>query len=142
MASIAILAQGTLFKLESDTSVGTFATIPEAKKLAPPNQKFDLLDVTSHDSTGGFREYIPGLIDGENATADVNWVPTNAIHIQCRVDALARTRKNFTMVFPGGGTGANLAFAGYFVGLNPQSDSGQILTETITVKVTGVQTWT
>jgi Lambda phage tail tube protein, TTP len=131
-----------LLKLESDSSTGTFATIPEAMKLNPPNQKFDLLDVTSHDSTGGFREFVPGLIDGENCTAEVNFVPTNAIHTQCRTDALARTKKNFQCVFPGGGIGANLAFSGYFVGLNPSADAGQILKESITIKSTGVQTWT
>lgn len=142
MASIAVLAQGTLLKLESDTSAGTFATIPEVGKLTAPNQKFDLLDVTSHDSSGGFREYIPGLIDGENCTAEINFVPTNAVHIQCRTDGLDRTRKNFQIVFPGGGTGAQLAFGAYFVGFAPEASAGQILKETLTAKVTGLQTWT
>lgn len=140
--SLAILAQGTLFKIESDTSADSFATVPEVMKLGCPNQKFDILDVTSHDSSGGFREYIPGLIDGENATAEVNWVPSNAIHIQLRDDSLDRTLKSFQFVFPGGGTGATLDVTAYVVGINPQADAGAVLRETVTCKVTGIQTWT
>jgi predicted secreted protein len=142
MASGAVLAQGTLFKIGNGASSEVFTTIPECIKLACPNQKFDILDVTSHDSSGGYREYIPGLIDGENAQADVNMIPSNATHILCRTNALARTKTNFQIIFPGGGTGAQVAFAGYLVGLVPQADAGAVLKETITVKVTGTQTWT
>lgn len=139
--SIAILGHGTLFQIESDSSTGTFATVPEVMKLGCPNQKFDILDVTSHDSEDGFREYIPGLIDGENATAEVNFVPTNSLHIQVRDDSLARTLKNFQIVFPGSGAGSELTFAAYIVGISPQADAGAVLKETITCKVTGVQEW-
>lgn len=141
MSSIAISAQGTLFKIESDSSAGTFGTVPETGKLGCPNQKFDILDCTSHDSSGGYREYIPGLIDGENATAEINFVPTNASHIALRTNSASRTKKNFKIVFPGGGVGSELAFAAYIVGLVPQADSGVILKETVTCKVTGLQTW-
>lgn len=139
--SIAILAQGTLFKIESATSTGTFTTIPEVSKLGCPNQKFDILDVTSHDSSDGVREFIPGLIDGENATAEVNFVPTNGLHQQVRDDALGRTLRNFEIIFPGSGAGSELDFAAYIVGISPQADAGAVLKETITCKVTGVQEW-
>ena len=139
--SLAISAQGTLFKIESSTSAATFLTVPEATKVSSPSIKFDLLDVTSHDSTGGFREYIPGFADGENATADLWFVPTNAVHTQLREDSYAKTKKNWEITFPGAGAGSEIDFTGYIVGLNPQADAGQILKETLTVKVTGQPTW-
>lgn len=142
MSSIAIIASGTLFKIESDTSAGTFTTVPEMSKVGCPNCKFDLQDVTSHDSSGFFKEYIPGLSDGENATGDFNFVPTNAIHTQLRVDSYARTKKNWQIIFPGAGTGGQIAFAGYIVGLPPQADVGMVLKNSLTVKVTGLPVWT
>lgn len=140
--SIAILSQGTLFKQAIAASPTNFTTVPEVIKLNCPNQKFDLLDVTSHDSSGGFREYIPGLIDGENCTAEFNFVPTNAVHQALRTEALARNKDQWEIIFPGGGSGDQLAFAGYVVGLAPVADTGQTLKNTVTVKATGVQTWT
>jgi hypothetical protein len=111
-------------------------------KIGCPNSKFDLLDTTSHDSVGGFKEYIPGLIDGENATAEMNFVPSNAVHIGLRIDALARTKDAFTIVFPGAGAGSNLAFGAYIVGWPPVADAGAVLRNTMTAKVTGLQVWT
>lgn len=139
--SLAISAQGTLFKIESATSAGSFTTIPEITKCTAPNVKFDLLDVTSHDSTGGFREYLPGFADGENATGEFWFVPTNTIHTQLRTDSYAKTKRNFKIVFPGAGVGSEIDFQAYIVGLNPQADAGQVLKNTLTAKVTGQPTW-
>lgn len=142
MATGALHAQGSLIKLESDTSSGTFTTIPECSKITSPAVKFDLLDATSHDSTGGFKEYVPGLADGENAVAEVWFIPTNAIHVQARTDSYAKTKKNFQIIFAGAGTGGQIAFAAYIVNITPQADSGALLKESITAKVTGQPTWT
>jgi hypothetical protein len=145
--SLAVIAQGTLFKIALvGASIGSAVTIPECMKIGAPNSKFDLLDVTSHDSTGGFKEYIPGLIDGENATAEVNFVPTNAVHIGIRTDALTRTKDNFDIIFPvpsagSPGVGSTLTFAAYIVGWPAVADAGAVLKNTMTAKVTGLQTW-
>src|SRR5216684_4699752 len=147
MASIAVLAQGTLFKFAPVGAViGSAVTLPEAIKIGAPNSKFDLLDVTSHDSSGGFKEYIPGLIDGENATVEANFVPTNAVQIEARVDALNRQKDNMSIIFPvpsaaSTGVGFTLVFAAYFVGWQPTADAGAVLRIAVTAKVTGLQTW-
>lgn len=142
MATGALSAQGTLFKIESATSSGSFTTIPECGKVSSPSVKFDLLDATSHDSTGGFKEYVPGLADGENATAECWFIPSNAIHIQLRTDSYAKTKRNFQIIFPGAGTGAQIAFVSYVTTITPVADSGALLKETVTCKVTGQPTWT
>lgn len=138
----ALGAQGTLLKVESDTSVGMFTTVPLVSKLNAPSVKYTLLDSTSHDSTGGFMEYIPGLADGDNCTAEVWWVPSNALHIQLRTDSYAKTKKNFEIIFTDTGTGNEMTFAAYVTGLAPVADSGQLLKMTATMKVTGQPTWT
>lgn len=140
--SLAIIASGTLIKLSNNASSPVFTTIPESMKIGCPNCKFDLLDVTSHDSAGQFKQYIPGLSDGENVTDELNWVPTNTIHTQIRTDSYARTLDAWEIIFPGGGTGAQIAFNAYIVGIPPVADIGQVLRATITAKVTGLPVWT
>lgn len=139
--SLALGAQGTFLKIESDTSPGTFTTIPETHKIQAPNIKFDLLEDSSHDSVT-FKEYIPGLADGENIVASFWFVPTNTVHIQLRTNAYARTKKNFQIIFPGGGTGAQMAPSAYIVGLQPTADSNTVLGSQVTAKCTGNIVWT
>lgn len=142
MATGAKSAQGTLLKIESATSVGNFLTIPETSKITSPSIKFDLLDATSHDSVGGFKEYVPGLADGENATSECWFIPSNAVHTQLRTDSYAKTLRNFKILFISGGTGAEIDFAAYVVTLSPVADSGTLQKATVTSKVTGQPTWT
>lgn len=140
--SISVLSQGTLFKVESGASAGTFTTVPEVTKIAAPNVKFDLIDVTSHDSVGGWREYKPGLLDGEAASIDFFLVPSNAVHIQLRTDQYARTQRNFEIIFPGGGTGTQMAVAAYIQSLSPQAGIGDVIKNTMSYKITGQPVWT
>jgi len=139
--ALAIGAQGTLFKIGNGASSEAFTTVPETHKLQAPNIKFDLLDTSSHD-TAVYKEYIPGLADGENAQASIWFVPTNSVHIGIRTDSLARTKRNFEIIFPGGGTGAQMAFSSYITGFSPTADVNTVLVAQVTAKVTGAVTWT
>lgn len=140
MASIAKNAIGSLLKVGDGGGTEAFTTVPEVSRLTAPNVRFDLNDVTSHDSTGGFREFLPGLADGENSTAETNWVPSNAVHKSLRVDAYAKTKRNFQIVFPDSSDNT-IAFATYIVGLPPVANAGEPLKATLTLKVTGQPTW-
>lgn len=138
--SIAIIANGTLLKLGDGASPENFTTVPEMMKLSGPAVKFDLLDVTSHDSVGFFREYIPGLADGDNIAGDMNWRPSNAVHISLRTDSYARTLRNFEMVFPDA-TDNTVDVATYISNITPSADIGAVLKAALTVKITGQPAW-
>jgi predicted secreted protein len=136
MPSIAKTGQGTLFKVTN----GSLVTIPEVMRVNAPNVKTELNDVTSHDSTGGFREFLPGQKDGETVSAEHNWVPSNVVHKQLRVDAYAATLKTFNIVFPDVSDNT-VAFTGYITEVNPTANVGEPMRATTTVKVTGQPTW-
>ena len=140
MASIAIQATGSLLQIGDGASPEVFATIPEVSRIAPPTVKFDMLEVTSHDSSGGFREWIPGLLDGENANAEYNWVPSNTIHQLVRDANLDKTKKNMKVVFTGT-TDNTFAYAAYVMSFGPQADVGQILKGTAGFRMTGQPSW-
>jgi hypothetical protein len=139
--SIAIIANGTLLQIHaSGTSGGVPTTVPEVTKLSGPSVKFDLLDATSHDSDGGFREFIPGLSDGDTINADLNWRPSNTVHQAIREQSYDRELSYFTTVFPDTAENSVLT-ATYIQSIMPKSDIGAILTAATTLKVTGLPEW-
>lgn len=138
--SIAVIANGTLLKMGDGASPEVFTTVPEMMKLSGPAVKFDLLDVTSHDSSGFFREYIPGLADGDNIAGDMNWRPSNVVHIALRVNSYARTLTNFKMVFPDSSDNT-VDQSTYISNITPTADIGAVLRSALTLKVTGQPAW-
>lgn len=74
MASNAISGVGTSFTRGDDLSSGTaFTAIAEVNSISGPNLSRDTIDVTSLDSTGGFREFIGGFRDGGEVTLEMNF---------------------------------------------------------------------
>ncbi len=141
MATIAKISNGTLLKVGDGASPEVFTTVPEVMRLTGPSVRFDLLDVTSHDTIGFFREFIPGLADGEKIAASVNWRPSNTVHKNLRIDAYARTLRNFKVVFPDSADNTVTA-ATYIESQIPKADVGTPLSMDISLKVTGAPVWT
>lgn len=137
--SIAKNSFGTLFKIDAAVT-GTFTTIPEVMDVNAPNVKTDLNDVTSHDSSGAFREFLPGLHDGETVTAPYNWVPSNAVHVSLRTNAYASTKTPFRLIFPDA-TDNTCNFQGYIVGTGNTAKMGEPMKGSLQVKVTGLPAW-
>ena len=87
----AISAAGSLLK-----KAGT--TIAEVKTAAHSGMKLDMLDVTSHDSTGKWKEFIVGLKEGGELTAEGNF--TNAASQAAFItDLQAGTSASYTLAF-------------------------------------------
>lgn len=138
--SLAINSLGTLFKLSSAGSAGTFTTIPEVKEVNAPNVKIDLNDVSSHDSAGGFREFLPGMKDGGTISAPIWWVPSNTVHVALRTNAYAANLRGFKVIYPD--TSDNTVDClGYVIDAEGQGKFDQPLMSTLQVKVTGLPVW-
>lgn len=140
MGALAIVATGTLLKFGDGASPEQFTSIPEISKLSGPAIKFDLLDSTTHDTVGGFRTYLPGLADGDQVQAELNYRPSNAVHIAVREDSYARVVSNFQMIFPDSADN-QVDFSGFVSQLAPKADVGTILMASLNVKVTGEPVW-
>lgn len=136
----AIIAQGTLFKHGDGASPEVFTTVPEVTKLSGPSVKGSLLDATSHDSPDYWKEYIPGMLDGDNIQADINWRPSNTVHKAIRTACYARALDNFKVVYPDT-TDNTVDVPGYVTDIVPKADSGAILVASLTVKITGEPIW-
>lgn len=66
MTTNAFSGVGTLFKRGSDS-------IAEINSISGPNMSRGTIDVTSLDSTGGYREFIAGFRDAGEVSLDCNW---------------------------------------------------------------------
>jgi hypothetical protein len=138
--SIALSATGSFLKRGDGASPEVFATVPEVHRLSGPDVKVDLTDVTSHDSASGFREFIPGLKDGDAVTAEIHWVPSNTIHKGIRTDAYGAVNSNYQIVFTDA-TDNQVDFSTYVQGFPPNANVGDVLRNTLNLKVTGLPVW-
>ncbi len=59
------------------------------------------VNVTSHDSTGNYEEYIAGMIEGGEFACTCNFVATDSSgQVQAITDCLAGTRQTYTITLP------------------------------------------
>jgi len=140
MASSAVFGKGTLLQVETAVT-GVYQTIPECRNIGAPTPDRDQIDVTNHDSVGAFREFIGGLVDPGEVTAECNFVPTNTVHAQCLADSISSTSvpRNFRILLVGGTRAID--FAGYIQRFGPSFPHDAQYTADISIKVTGQITW-
>jgi hypothetical protein len=66
-----------------DPAGGTvYVAIGQVKDIAGPTIARGDIDVTDHDSSLGYREFLPGLVDGGNYTFTIGWDSQNTAHLQ------------------------------------------------------------
>lgn len=73
MPSPAIFAMGTILKKGA-------TAIAEVRSIGAISIQRDALDVTVHKTTGLYRDFIAGLIDGGEVPFGINFLPNNATH--------------------------------------------------------------
>lgn len=134
---------GTLLKEGDAGSPESFTTIAEVRTLTGPSSTMSPIDVTNHQSTSGWREFVAGLLDGGQVTMEVNYLPANATH-----NASAgflntfenKTSRNFLLRFPDA-AGTTWAFTGFFDSVTPTAPIDGALTASVSIKITGVVTF-
>lgn len=101
MASGAVSAFGTKLK-----RAGT--AIAEVVSISGPTLAADTIEVTSHDSTSGYREFIGGPKDGGEVTLEINYLPANATQKNSSGGVLydfeAGTVTSYSLVMPDAAT--------------------------------------
>jgi len=70
--SNAVSGVGTLFR-RWDSSGSTWENIAEINSISGPGMTRETIDVTTLDSTGGYREFIGGFRDGGTITVNANF---------------------------------------------------------------------
>jgi len=131
--------QGTKLQRGDGEAEETFEDIARVSNISGPSLSLDTEDVTDHSSINGWEEIIPTILRSGEVSLDLNFVPTETTQTDLIVDMLARTLRNFRLVFPDQQSTV-WSFKAYVTGFESEEPSDGVLTATATLKVTGEPT--
>jgi predicted secreted protein len=126
-------AFGTILKRGDGGGPEVFATVGQVRSFGGPTLSLDTIDVTSHDSAGGWREFIASLLDAGEVTLEIIWDPDMTTHVGLRTDMTSKIRRNFQLIFPDA-TATQWDFPAYVTGMSPTAEVDGALVATITLK--------
>ena len=110
--SEAVSGIGVIFKRSNmASSGGIYAAVAEITSVKIGGKKRDMTDVSSFDSTGGFREFISGFRDGGQVDLGMNF--TRDGFDDLNDDFETDTLVDYEIVFPG--TIGTYQFSGFVV---------------------------
>lgn len=137
--SDAVSGVGTLFKRSDMASAPTFAAIAEINSIDGPNKSRDTIDVTSLDSTGGYREFIASFRDGGEISLEMNF--TRDGYVDMNTDFETDTLVDYQIVLPDTGA-TTLDISGLVTSLGIGIPLDDKITAPVTIKVSGQITLT
>ena len=129
---------GTLFKRATTLAPGNvFETVANVTSISGPSRSRETIDVTAHDSPGGWMEFIGGLKDGGEVSLDINYDPAEDTH-DLDDDFDDATPRNYQIVIlPGTEDEYTWAFTGVMTGLEDEFPYDDKMSRSLTVKVSG-----
>jgi predicted secreted protein len=129
MASNAIAGVGTVFQRWSGSG---WVAIAEVNSISGPTMSRDTIDVTSLDSTGGYREFIAGFRDPGTVQLTMNF--TNVTYDLMKTDFEDDTQQTYEIVLP---DNSSLEFIGLVTELPIEVPTDDKITSTVTIKISG-----
>lgn len=128
-------------KLKRGGTAGT--AIAEVTELSGPTLAADTIEMTSHDSTSGYREFIGGLKDPGEVKLSINYLPAGATHKNTAggllYDYEAGTATAYALVFPDAATTV-WTFNGIVTGFETGAPIDDKLSADVTIKLAGKPT--
>ena len=137
MTTNAIPTQGSTLKRGDGASSESFTAIAEINSIDGPNMSRETIDVTSLDSVGGYREFIPSFRDGGQVDMDANF--TVAGYSDFLADFQSDSAVNYQIVWP---NSTQLDFSAYVINLGSSTPMGDKIQMKVTLKITGQVTLT
>lgn len=131
MASNAVAGIGTQFYRMYDSA---WERIAEVNNISGPGMEREFIEVTSLDSTGGFREYITGLRDGGQIEFSMNF--TRPAFAAMKEDFDSDNARHYLVVLPDA-ENTSFSFEGFCTGLPLEIPPDDKITCNVTIKITG-----
>jgi len=129
--SNAVAGVGTLFRRWSGSA---WVNIAEVNSISGPSMSRDTIDVTSLDSTGGYREFIGGFRDAGNLQLTMNFSRTTFDLM--KTDFESDTTQNYEIVLPDA-ENTTLEFVGLVTELPLEITADDKITSSVSLKITG-----
>lgn len=116
----------------------TFTAIANITNVEGPDSKRDTYDVTAHDTSDGYREFIGGLVDPGEVKVTLNYDPSE--HESLRADLRDSAPRNYKIVYPN--SGGQIAVKLLLTELNPKAPVDDKWTADVTFQASGKPTYT
>jgi len=128
-----------VFMWDATTSKSTSTDlIGDLTGISGPTMSAEDIDVTSHDSTGAYREYVTSFLDAGEISLEGNLMSGGGA--EDMVDAFNdRAKQSFEILFPTT-DGLSWKFDGYVTGVETDAPYDDKASFSATVKVTGAPT--
>ena len=125
---------------KSTVLIWNYHKVLELASISGPSQSRDMIDVTSHDSASGFREFIAGIIGAGEVSLDGNLIVGDANgQVAFHTDVQGGTQRNAFIVMPMS-VGAALSFAALAKGFEASFPFDNKLGVSGSLQVTGKTT--
>lgn len=129
-------AFGTVWEIELTPTF--FTAVADVTSIDLLDVDVDTIDVSSHDSTAQWREFIAGMKDAGELSMDINYDPALHAAIFTEVGGNPKAHR-FTLTDAGAAT---VACDALVTGFKAQAPFDDKLSATVTIKVTGPVTIT
>lgn len=135
MASAAVAGVGSQFlRGDSGSPTEIFTAMAEINRISGPSMNRAFIDVTSLDSTGGYKEYIGGFRDGGDVTLNMNF--TLATYNQMKTDFESPFSRNYRIIVNDPGL-TTLQFKAFVTDLPLNIVPDDKVSADVTLKITG-----
>ncbi|PJN31304.1 hypothetical protein CG717_16180 [Streptomyces sp. CB02613] len=129
--------------LRDTTGSGSFAVVANVSDLSGPSRARDAIEVTTHDSPNGYREFIKGLKDGGEVEATINFDPGNTTHQALDADFEEKDLRDYQMVIlPGEADEHTWDFTALITAVGDAYPTDNKIERTVTFKISGMPTLT
>ena len=118
-------------------SSGDFAAVQECLSISCPSMSSETIDVTSLDSTSGYKETIGGFLDAGEVQVEMNWIKGTG-QTRIRDYLSSKTSAAYKIFVNAGGA---WSFNGIVTGWNLTFGADEAIKASATIKVTGAATW-
>ena len=131
MASAAVSGVGTKFQRWNGS---TYVSLAEVNSITGPSMTRAFLDVTSLDSTGGYREFITGFRDAGTISLKMNFTTASYAFMKEDFQKVAANAYQIILSDPGL---SSLEFEGLVTELPLSIPTDDKITADVTIKITG-----
>ena len=137
--SEAVSGVGASFRRwQEDSGTGHWENFAEVISIKGPGMSKDVIDVTSLDSTDGYREFIGSFKDG--GTVTLSMIFTRLWYTKLKLDFEEDELQNYEILLPDGTTEAectSLEFIGFVTEMPLSIAADDKITMDITIKISG-----
>ncbi|MDO5895122.1 phage tail tube protein [Agrobacterium sp. Azo12] len=136
------IGYGTIYEIFDPTlTTPAFVELAEVINVTPGEATADRIDATHMQSPNRRREYISGLIDNGEASFEINWVPGSNTDVRIRDLFESGETVEHRITFPGPAPRVTVTYEASIIGFSKAIPIDDRMTATITVAVSGAETW-